>query len=143
MEGRDLLDWGLSAKASKGIEQAYRQAKAWLTYYRPDIVVVERLDDNTRKGRHTQTLIETIDAAAEGLGLDRGAVTRRSTYANKYAEAAALAREYPQLEHWVPRQRRFWEPEPRKIIYFEALALAKAWMAQTGESSAQGDTTLV
>ena len=135
--GDELLDWGLSAKASKGIEQAFDQAKAWLVFYRPDLLIVEHIDQGTRKGRHAQSLITAVQGAASDLHIDHESVVRRSRHPNKYAEAAALAFEFPQLEPWLPRPRKIWEPEPRNIIYFEALALAKRWLVehQTGQGS--------
>lgn len=124
----DLLDWGLSAKASKGLDQAFDQARAWLNFYQPELLLIERIDQGTRKGRHAQSLIQAIGAAADDLKIRGERVVRRSQYPNKYAEAAALAQEFPQLEPWLPRPRKIWEPEPRNVIYFEALALAKEWL---------------
>ena len=59
---------------------------------------------------------------------------------NKYDAAAALAAEFPQIEPWLPRKRRAWEPEPRNIIYFEALALVWAWWRSSGRGSPEEDT---
>lgn len=136
----DLLDWGLSAKASKGIDQAFDQARAWLNFYQPDLLLTEHIDQGSRKGRHTRSLIQAIGAAADDLKIRCERVVRRSQHPNKYAEAAALAQEFPQLEPWLPRPRKIWEPEPRSIIHFEALALAKRWLTQrqTGQGSAVG-----
>ena len=53
-------------------------------------------------------------------------VTRRFEYRNIYEEAAAIARRYPTLKHKLPKKPRIWETEPRRIIYFEAMALALA-----------------
>ena len=47
--------------------------------------------------------------------------------ATKEEVAAFIAAEFPQIEAWLPRRRRAWEPEPRNIIYFEALALVWAY----------------
>ncbi|EHK57089.1 hypothetical protein [Allomesorhizobium alhagi] len=139
--GGDLHDWGLSAKASRGIDQAFNQAKAWLTYYRPDLLIIEYVDEGTRKGKHTRSLIEAVKGAANELNINCVGVVRRSRFPNKYVEAAALVQEFPQIEPWLPKPRKIWEPEPRNIIYFEALALAKEWLAarQTGQGSAGGE----
>ena len=126
----DLLDWGLSRKASKNVDEAFKQATAWLTYYQPTLILTERIDEGTRKGKHTRSLIEAALGAANALNIKSESVVRRSRHANKYVEAAALAQEFPQLEPWLPRPRKIWEPEPRNVIYFEALALAKEWLKE-------------
>ncbi|RWQ58823.1 hypothetical protein [Mesorhizobium sp.] len=141
LNGGQLHDWGLSVKASKSIDQAFAQAKAWLAYYRPDLLIIEHVDQGTRKGNHTRLLIKAVKEAANELNINCASVVRRSRYPNKYAEAAALAQEFPQIEPWLPRPRKIWEPEPRNVIYFEALALAKGWLAarQKGLGSADGE----
>lgn len=137
----ELLDWGLAVKASKSVEAAYDRAKAWLSFYRPDIVVVEEIDQHSRKGPHAKALIETFGGAAYRLRLKRVAVKRPRRYPNKYIEARALADEFPQLEPWLPPPRKSWNPEKPRLIYFEALALAKEWLSQgrAGARKSDGD----
>ncbi len=120
----ELLDWGLSAKASRSFEGAFKRVTAWTVYYHPDVVVTEQVDPKGRKGAHTRTLIRAAESAANNANADYVEMVLPSDTTNKYKAAAALAAEFPQLEPWLPRRRRPWEPEPRNIIYFEALALA-------------------
>lgn len=128
LRGDELLDWELSAKASWTVEGAYAQSKAWLEYYRPDIVLLEEIDGGSRKSAHSQTLIQATEGAAAALSIPWERVVRRRRYPNKYVEAAALAEEFPMIRPWLPRFRRKWQPEPRRIIYFEALAMARDWL---------------
>lgn len=51
-------------------------------------------------------------------------VIRQQQHANMYEEAAVLAKHYPQLRPWLPKQPPIWMPEPRNTVYFEALAMA-------------------
>lgn len=127
LSGEELLDWGLSAKASRNVDAAFLEATRLLRYYRPYRVILEAVDGGTRKGRHTRALIAALSAAATELQVRVEFVGRRLRYPNKYVAAARLAEEYPQLEPWLPAPRKIWEHEPRKIILFEALGLATAW----------------
>jgi hypothetical protein len=119
----ELMDWGLSVRASRSFEEAFRRVTAWAVYYRPDAVVTQRIEERSRKGAHTRLLIRAAESAANNVRADYIEVILRADGKNKYEAAAALAREFPQIEPWLPRKRRAWEPEPRNIIYFEALAL--------------------
>ncbi|MEQ1899549.1 MAG: hypothetical protein ABL866_02330 [Devosia sp.] len=123
----ELMDWGLSVRASKSFEEAFKRVTAWTIYYRPDIVVTERVEQQSRKGAHTRTLIRAAESAANNADADYVEMILPAHGPNKYAAAAALAAEFPQIEPWLPRKRRAWEPEPRNIIYFEALALVWAY----------------
>ena len=123
----ELMDWGLSAKASRSFEEAFKRITAWTIYYRPDLVIAERVEEKSRKGAHTRTLIRAAESAANNAKADYVEMVLPSDGRNKYEAAAVLAAEFPQIEPWLPRRRRAWEPEPRNIIYFEALALALAW----------------
>lgn len=120
----ELVDWGLSVKASKSFEAAFKRITAWTIYYRPDLVITEKVEEQSRKGTHTRTLIRAAESAANNANAEFAEIPAPVHGPNKYADAAALAREFPQIAPWLPRARRAWEPEPRNIIYFEALALA-------------------
>ena len=122
--GGKLCDWGLSRKASRSPEQAASQVRQWIAYFRPDVVVTEKVEARTRKGEKTKRLIDAIAAVGRDAKLLDVAVSRIRTFKNKYAEAAALAEQFPEIKPWLPRTRRIWDPEPRNTIYFEALALA-------------------
>src|SRR5690349_6869269 len=111
----ELMDWKLSIDASRSAEAASRQAEKWIGYYELDAVVIED-PEITRKGRHTQSLQGAVADAARRLRIEVVLAPRRAENANKYAEAAVLAEEFPQLAPWLPEKRRLWEQEPRYII---------------------------
>ncbi len=124
MHGKRLLAWGASRKAARSPELAAKQIQTWINQYQPDVLVSEKPDPRTRKGRRTQLLMQAVSNTAAYNDLLDVCFTRRQTYQNKYVEAAALTDEYPELIPCLPRRRRVWEAEPRSTIYFEALALA-------------------
>ena len=120
----DVRDWRLSVQASRSIDDVFAQALKWFEYYRLDLVLMEVISPATRKGRHSRMLSEAIAAAAAELDIPIERIIRRRRFDNKYAEASALAEQFPILAPWLPKPRRLWETEPREILYFEALALA-------------------
>lgn len=136
----ELMDWGLSAKASRSFEEAFKRITTWTLYYRPNIVIAERVEERSRKGAHSRILIRAAESAANNANTDYVEVVMPADNRNKYAAATMLAAEFPQIEPWLPRRRRAWEPEPRNIIYFEALALALVWWRSSADRTDQSET---
>jgi hypothetical protein len=124
--GDRLMDWRISDKASHSPEDAENSVKRWILALQPDVVVTEIPVSKTRKGDNTRHLIDAIAKVAEEAPLLDIQVTREQVYPNKYVEAAALAKRYPELEPWVPRPRRFFDNEHRNTVLFEAMALAQS-----------------
>jgi hypothetical protein len=124
MHGKQLLAWGASKKAAKSPEAAALQVQAWINQFQPEVLVSEKPQTSSRKGRRTHQLMQAIcNTAAYNTLLDV-CFARTQEHENKYVEAAALTETYPELRPALPRKRRLWETEPRSMIYFEALALA-------------------
>ena len=123
LEGAELLDWEISIDASRSVEDAFSQATYWLRYYRPEIVITEQFTDRSRKGPNTRAVVEAIRAAADDLDIPWIEILPVKRFETKFAAAADVATQYPQLEPWLPEPRRRWEAEDRNIILFEAMAL--------------------
>ena len=134
----ELMDWRLSVKASRSFDKAFKQALTWINYYAPEMVVLEEIEAGSRKGAHTQSLLLAIESAANNANVEHVRMPRPVVGPNKYADAAALAEEFPQIRQWLPRARRLWETEPLGTIYFEALALVWAWWKSSGHAPREG-----
>lgn len=126
-----LVDWGLSKKASRSPELAARQTRRWIELHRPEVIVIELLNSRSRKRGRTPLLIAAVSQAAADASVLTASVERIQNYPNKYEEARALARRFPDLSSNVPCQPPIWLPEPRKLIYFEALALTLSVQTST------------
>ena len=122
--GDRLLDWQISDKAADSSMEAAAFAQSLINDLTPDVVVTEELDTAGHKGKRTLGLIAAIARTAEYNQLLDVSVPHRHHYPNKYAEADALAEQYPELYPWKPVKRRFYDNEPRNTVIFEALALA-------------------
>ena len=117
-------DWGLSLVASESTRSAYEHTTAWIEYYQPELVVAERIGPSSRKKAVSKALADAILTAAQDSNVKVACVDRVQKYPNKYAEADAIAKRFPELKSYLPKPRRLWDSEPRRIIIFEAISLA-------------------
>lgn len=125
LTGDQLRDWHLSYTAAKSPTKAAELTQKWINKLTPDVVVTEKAEDAARKGDKTKDLIGAIARTAEHNYVLDVSVTRTHDYANKYEEAEALARQYPEIKPWLPPKRRFFDNEPKTTVLFEALSLAE------------------
>lgn len=128
--GDRLIDWQMSSKAAEDSAEAAAFAQSLINDLKPDVVVTEELETAEHKGKRTLGLIAAIARTAEYNELLEVSVPHGHRYPNKYAEADALVRLYPELAPWKPIRRRFYDNEPRNTVIFEALALAQQMRGQ-------------
>lgn len=124
--GDRLRDWGLSRKASINPTLAASQTEKWIADLNPDVVVTEKVSKTSTKSFKTRSLIEVIQRVAANANLLDVCVIRSSIFKNKYEEAKHLGERFPEINAWVPKPRRIWEPEPKNTVLFEALGLAQS-----------------
>ncbi|MBB4302833.1 hypothetical protein GGD81_001869 [Rhodobium orientis] len=122
--GKTLKHWAMSGKASRSPEFAAAQAKRWIDELRPDVVITEKIPEGSRKGERTRQVIAAVARVARNRVLNDIVLPRIRTYKNKYEEAAALAKRFPEIGPWMPKRPPIWESEPRNAVYIDALALA-------------------
>lgn len=132
--GSELKAWSTSRKGSKNSKAASVVVGSWIAQFVPDIIIVEDYRAATRKGRNTKAIIRTIENVAKSTSAGICVVNRKQMFKNNIDEARQFAEQYPELKAWLPSKPRIWESEPRNIIYFEALALAKQALRRDGES---------
>jgi len=128
-----LREWKVSEQAAMSSNDAAGYAQEMINFYKPNVVVTERLRNDCRKGKHTRGLIAAMALVADQNYVLDISIERRQRYANKYDEAEALVAGYPDLLGWLPKKRRIFDREPRSMVLFEALSLAR--------SVASGSTT--
>lgn len=124
MIGDTLTYWQVSVKAAESPAEAAAHAQTLINGFWPDVIVTEEPNAVRHKGAETLALIAAMAQVAEDCDLLDVQVPRVQRFANKYAEADALALRYPELAPWKPHKRRFYQAEPRNTVLFEALALA-------------------
>ena len=119
-----LLDWAVSQAASRSPERALAKATEWIELLKPEAVVIEAPGSNPRKRGATTILMEAVHKAAQDSAAISIATTKVRHHKDKYREAEALAEEFPELLPRLARKPACWLSEPRRMILFEALALA-------------------
>ena len=122
-----LQDWGTTVKHAKTGGDHIGFAQARISELQPEIVVTEDISAaQCRKGERVKRIISDLAALASYNGVLDVSVPRQRTYPSKYEEAAYLIAVHPELAGYLPKQkRRIFDFEPRGMIVFEALVLAK------------------
>jgi hypothetical protein len=133
-----IRDWRLSKKAAKNVELSEKQATKWIDKFRPDVVVTEDVSKQSTKSTKTRSLISTISGVADRRKLLDVKVPQAGTSKNKYEEAKALGKRFPEIAAWVPKKPQIWEPEPRNTVYFEAIGLALQIMHDSEPDTLKG-----
>lgn len=127
LEGTQLLDWAVTTRVSKQSADLVGFVQELINTLKPDVVVTEKCDEESKKGTRAKRLISSIaELASHNYVLDV-AVPRPRKFPSKYEEAEELVSRHPDLAGYLPKQkRRFFDFEPRNMTVFEALALAEA-----------------
>lgn len=124
-----LVAWGV--KHANANEKCLQHASALSCQYQPDVLVVERTDvrDCRRRPRAIE-LIGDVLALARERELRARRVSRRvmlrsfgrSGFATKRQVAVALSVRFPELNRYLPPERKPWMSEDERMSIFDALA---------------------
>lgn len=120
-----LVDWGVSGAATDSPKKAAAKTKELIDLLKPEAVITELPGSNKRKRGKTLKLMEAITCAAQASSTTSVTTTRLRRFKDKYQEAQALAAEFPELAPRLAKKPKIWLSEPRRMILFEALALAQ------------------
>lgn len=131
LQGKSLKDWRVSHKAARSTTDGVVMLRRWMAIYEPDIVVSQNPDSAGRKSKRNIAIMRAMARVTSDADVLDLLVARTFQYSNIYEEAAVIARRYPALKQKLPKKPRIWETEPRRIIYFEAMALALVVLDET------------
>ena len=119
-----LKDWRHSRAGGSSATKGRSFLRVAIARYHPDLVVIEDPNGSTRKYGRSHAILLSLAQELRDSATPHVLGTRYQGYANKYEEAAMLAKRFPEIAPWLPKRPRIWETEPTEMIYFEALALA-------------------
>ena len=105
---------------------ARHRARVVIAETAPDLVVIEDPFNGCLKRGQSYAILLSLAQAVEDEPVRSARIRRTSPYANRYEEAQALCDRFPLLSPWRPEKPFFYEPEPRALLIFDALALAVA-----------------
>jgi len=143
---KQLRDFGAMLFPSS--KTARRCIARLLRLYNPSVLVLHgagsRYPRNMRSRKRTSRIARgeaTKIAVPVALVSDRSfkSFFERHSCRDKYAVAATVARWFPVLAWRVPPMPRFYDPEPRQMIYFDSIALGLVYLECIREAG-QRDT---
>ena len=125
-------DWGTICPKRNLNIKCLRSVEALIVRFVPDTLVLEAFErrDSARKDRIAR-LCRSIQSLASDRGVEVAIYTRgdvRACFAavgaqSRYEIAEAVGRHVEALREWLPKRRRPWETEHRRIAVFSAAAL--------------------
>lgn len=131
LEGSEhLVDWGLAHMAVQD-DSVYRaRIEKLLDRARPQLLVVEDMKGSRRSNRAVRRA-QIVARAARARGIEVQKVTRAQV-SEKFAGsgttrwdvAVAVSRWFQELAPSLPKKRRIWETEDRRMAIFVAASLA-------------------
>ena len=124
-ENCDLVYWTISTKAGEKPLNAVAVTQDLITRFAPDVLVSQKVTPALTKSKNTKKVISAIARTGKQNDLICIAVPRLRKHKNKYEEAEALAKIFPQVADYLPQPRQLHHSkEPRNTVLFEAIALA-------------------
>jgi hypothetical protein len=127
-------DWSVvEARGKDKRERILSRIDGLLSRYKPDVVVLQDTSQTgTDRPHRIRRLNETIVETAEGHGFfvftfSRAEVRQHFAYlgsVTKETIAAAIAKQIPAFERFLPPPRKLWKSEDARMGIFDAAALA-------------------
>ena len=125
-----LIDWACSEVSKKKPEAWRGRVERLLTRYEPDLVVLADVEDS-RRGKWAKRFTLDIASLAHENGIAVRRVSRREVRekfsdsgTTKYEIAVAVTRLFPELASRLPRQRKPWMSEDKRMSIFDAVSFA-------------------
>jgi hypothetical protein len=125
-------DWGLACPKKDKNTRCLRKVEALIARFVPESLVIEAFErqESARRDRIAR-LCRAIQSLAADRGVEVAVYSRgdvRACFAAVGARsrdeiAEAVARHVDALRDWLPKRRRPWETEHRRIAVFSAAAL--------------------
>lgn len=135
LEGADILvDWGVVYAKEAHFQKRLRDL---LGRYDPEIVVLEDMEKNRRRGALGRRTCSLARATALEYSQVYNVSTRRvieifrnSGSSTKYEIASSLVNHFPQLRRHQPKVRKPWQSESVTMAIFDAVAFAVTYIGE-------------
>jgi hypothetical protein len=132
-----LLDFGAAWFDSSAT--ARLRIASLLRIFRPSVLLLRKGSSHrSRKNTLRKSVARIVRSEGRKLSISIALMTdrvfdayfERNSCRNKYNIAALLATWFPEIAWRLPPRRKFYEPEARAMLYFDAAALGAAYLAQ-------------
>lgn len=125
-----LLDWACSEVERKKPEQWRRRINQLIERYAPDLLVLPDVEDS-RRGKWAKRFTLDTESFASKKGITVRCVSRREVQkrfadsaVTKHEIALAITRLFPELASRLPRERKPWMSEDKRMSIFDAVSFA-------------------
>jgi Holliday junction resolvasome RuvABC endonuclease subunit len=137
--GEALIDWGFKTTNHSRNIRCMKLIEDLIERHRPDAIVIEDLAaKTTRRGPRLKMLLGKILRLAARQEIQCRRVSRATvkeafgpTLRTKHQVACAIVARFPELARWLPKPRKLWMKEDRKMNIFSAVALALTFFRQS------------
>jgi hypothetical protein len=122
--GRKVECWKMYRRCKLGPFHAGEQTWSWINAMNPDALITENVGWKSRKAKRTIRNIQTVEETGRNSGLIVKTILKHRRFKSKFEEASALCKIYPEMQELLPdKKRKFFDCEPHRMIYFEALSM--------------------
>lgn len=138
-----LLDFGVSGSTQPGFQVS--RVEKLMRKFQPELIVLRKVPAGSKRDNPSvQAAIKSIRSQARRLAVPVASTEKRfidQTFRQhckptKYQVALLLSAGFTALQWYMPRKRKIWMPEDRRMQYFDAAALGLAYFASVGAAEA-------
>jgi hypothetical protein len=128
-EKGEIIDYGVVSIHPVSNELCLKRIKEIVSYYRPEILIVEDYEESYKSMRVKKLIAEICHYCKEKLKIFKYSRDEiRNVFdvfgaRNKYEISKKISEAYPQLKSKLPEKRRTWEPENYYQGIFDAMSL--------------------
>jgi Holliday junction resolvasome RuvABC endonuclease subunit len=153
IEGEELIDWGVNGVKGDRNKESLRKLGRLIDRYQPDVLVVEHYDRKSRRRTiRTKELIQELKRLAQQRVVQSRTISQSQIRAvflefgatTKHQIAVDIANRFPELVPSLPRLRKPWMSEDKRMSIFDAatLALTHLWTQskQTASQTRKGES---
>jgi hypothetical protein len=115
----------VSQTASQPPTAARSFIRTAIAMHKPDFVVLENPNGKTRKKGMSIANLKIISHDLADQGIKHVLADRKHSFNDKYEEAQDLANRHPELRCELGRKPRRWEKDPKEMLFFEAVSMAR------------------
>jgi|ERR1700722_6938604 len=139
-----LLDFGAAGFDSP--EAARRRIVRLFRLSHPSLLVLRSASYQLKKALVRKSVARIVCREARKLSIPVASVSnialkryfQVNSSRSKYDVAASLATRFPEIAWRLPERRKFYDPEPRAMIYFDAVVLGAAQMDLNKKKGSDG-----
>ena len=133
-DAKTPIDWGVKTARIRKDEASQRHVESLISFYQPDLLVLEKFDEDTNRSRVAE-LNDSLSILATLTGVETKRLHRNEIKGifsqfgskTKHGIAKTISDWLPELGVQMPRYRRPWKNEDHSMAMFEAAALALSY----------------